>query len=753
MREKDTLMKKLFSTLFTVAAAGSLGIPASRAATTVQDPGNTIGTGADAWSYLIVEGESFETKSNETEGVGFAKVDNTDTVMSFLGNPVLGPDTTASGNGALWTQTIFSQHIDKATYKVQFAKAGTYYLYMRFTMYENGGNEANYLNEDSFFVPPDFGLDPQTDWPLSDRGGYAEGCCADAGYLFLQEPGSDERVSRSNGDEEGRAFWEGNFHWNALISSQFLDPEAQGEPRNHFKYEVTEEMVGKPLEWTVSYREGGTTIDLFLFSTSPDLEKTYSEADLDGMLVPGANKVTVQDPGNVVGSGADAWSYLVVEGESYSSKANEAADVGFAKVDNTDTVMSFLGNPVLGPSTTASGNGALWTQTIFSQHIDKATYKVQFATPGTYYLYMRFTMFENGGNETHYLNEDSFFVPPDFGLDPQTDWPLSDRGGYAEGCCAGAGYLYLQEPGSDERVNYSGGDEVGRAFWEGNFHWNALISSQFLDPAAQGEPNVHFKYEVTEEMVGKPLEWTVSYREGGTTIDLFLFSTSPDLEKNYSEADLDRLLIAPADDVTVQDPGNVVGTGDTAWSYLVLEGEDYDVKSNEAADVGFAKVDNTDTVMSFLGNPVLGADTTASGNGALWTQTIFSQHIDKVTYKVQFATAGTYYLYMRFTMFENGGNETHYLNEDSFFVPPDFGLDPQTDWPLSDRGGYAEGCCAGAGYLYVQEPGSDERVNYSGGDEVGRAFWEGNFHWNALISSQFLDPAAQGNRMCISSTR
>ncbi|MGE3311717.1 MAG: hypothetical protein AB7O66_17255, partial [Limisphaerales bacterium] len=347
----------------------------------------------------------------------------------------------------------------------------------------------------------------------------------------------------SAGDEAGRAFWEGNFHWNALISSQFLVPETQGEPRVHFKYEVTEEMLGKPLEWTVSYREGGTTIDLFLFSTSPDLEKNYSEAELDQLLVPASDDVTVQDPGNMVGTGDTAWSYLVLEGEDYDAKSNEATDVGFAKVDNTDTVKSFLDNPVLGANTTASGNGALWTQTVFSQHIDKVTYKVQFSKPGTYYLYMRFTMYENGGNETHYLNEDSFFVPPDFGKDPQTDWPLSDRGGYAEGCCADAGYLYLQEPGSDERVNMSAGDEAGRAFWEGNFHWNALISSQFLVPESQGEPRVHFKYEVTEEMLGKPLNWTVSYREGGTTIDLFLFATNPDLEKDYSEADLDRLLL------------------------------------------------------------------------------------------------------------------------------------------------------------------------------------------------------------------
>jgi|GEM_PF-1595795 len=536
-------MKRLLSTMFALAVAGSQGMPAAQAATTIQDPGNVVGTGTNAWSYLVVEGESFETKSNEDPAVGYAKVANNDAVMSFLGNPVLGSGTTASGKGALWTQTVFSQHVDKATYKVQFAKAGTYYLYMRFTMYENGGNEANYLNEDSFFVPPDFGKDPQTEWPLSDRGGYAEGCCANAGYLYIQEPGSDERVNRSLGDEAGRVYWEGKFHWNKLVSSQFLNVETQGEPNVHFKYVVTDDMVGKPLDWTISYREGGTTVDLFLFSTSPDLELNYPEAELDQLLVSGGAELAIQDPTDVVGTGTNAWSYLKLEGEAFNAKSNEDPAVGYAKVANNETVQSFLGNPVLGAATTASGNGALWTQTVFSQHVDKATYHVQFATPGTYYVYMRFTMYENGGNEANYLNEDSFFVPPDFGKDPQTEWPLSDRGGYAEGCCANAGYLYIQEPGSDERVNRSLGDEAGRAYWEGKFHWNKLVSSQFLNVETQGEPNVHFKYVVTQEMVGKPLDWTISYREGGTTVDLFLFSTSPDLELNYSEAELDQLLL------------------------------------------------------------------------------------------------------------------------------------------------------------------------------------------------------------------
>jgi hypothetical protein len=187
----------------------------------------------------------------------------------------------------------------------------------------------------------------------------------------------------------------------------------------------------------------------------------------------------------------------------------------------------------------------LFTQTAFGQHLEKLTYKVQFATPGTYYLYMRFTMFENA--ETfNYLSEDSFFVPPDFNKDPQADWPLAEtnagrNGGYAEGCCAGSGFLHIWEDGA--KIDRSARIEGEPLYWEGNFHWNELISSQFLNPETQGEPNVRFKYEVTPEMVGKPQDFTISYREGGVTIDLFLFSTNPELVREYTQEQLDQVLL------------------------------------------------------------------------------------------------------------------------------------------------------------------------------------------------------------------
>src|SRR5262245_41434800 len=163
-------------------------------------------------------------------------------------------------------------------------------------------------------------------------------------------------------------------------------------------------------------------------------------------------QLAVQHPSDVVGTGTNAWSYLVLEAENYISELNDSPGVGFTKVYDDGAITSSLGNPVLGTNTTASKKGALFTQTAFGQHIDKVTYQVQFTTPGTYYLYMRFTMFDNAGGNGSYLSEDSFFVPPDFNKDPQTDWPLTDpangrNGGYTEGCCASSGFRYLLDFG------------------------------------------------------------------------------------------------------------------------------------------------------------------------------------------------------------------------------------------------------------------------------------------------------------------
>src|SRR5437867_934665 len=273
------------------------------------------------------------------------------------------------------------------------------------------------------------------------------------------------------------------------MSSQFLASGVSGEPGTPHKYEVTPSIVGRPLKFTVSYREGGVTPDLWLFSTHTNLMEYYSQTNLDDLLI-NKFKLTVQDPGDTVGSGTNAWSYLILEGENYYAEVNDTPGAGFTKVYGDGAVTNFLGNPVLGTNTTASKKGALFAQSPnFGLHADKVTYQVQFATPGTYYLYMRFTMFDNAGNG-NYLSEDSFFVPPDFDKDPQTDWPLTDpangrNGGYTEGCCGSAGFLHiLNQGGGGTRTDRSGDTN----FWEGNFHWNQLMSSQFLASGVSGEP-------------------------------------------------------------------------------------------------------------------------------------------------------------------------------------------------------------------------------------------------------------------------
>ena len=467
-------------------------------------------------------------------------------------------------------------------------------------------------------------------------------------------------------------------------------------------------------------------------------------------------QLTVQRPNNTVGSGSNAWSYLIMEGESYldASEADGNPASGFGKLYNDAALVNFYGNPMLAPDSTASMQGALGTLgPSFGRFADKVTYQVVFSTPGDYYMYMRFTMFENGGNLAHYISEDSFFLPPGFNLDPELDWPIpgttgSDDGGYTEGCCGSKGFLYILDyQGDGSRTDHSAGGDPGTNYWEGAFHWNQLFVSQFLSGIhtnEDGSPRAGspFHYVVTPAMVGVPQNFTIAYREQGVTIDLFAFSTHSNMLNDYTQNQLDELLVSKKQ---VQDPGNVVTTPSNSWSFLIMEGESFAAKSNRNAATGFTAVAPGSTNVAFYGSPVLASSTTASGKGALFTQSpSFGRFSDKVSYQVQFSTPGDYYMYMRFTMFENGGNLAHYISEDSFFLPPGFNLDPQFDWPIpgstgADDGGYTEGCCGSKGFLYILDfQGDGSRTDHSGGGDPGTNYWEGSFHWNQLFVSQFL---------------
>ena len=183
-----------------------------------------------------------------------------------------------------------------------------------------------------------------------------------------------------------------------------------------------------------------------------------------------------------------------------------------------------------------------------------STYQMVFSTPGDYYLYMRFTMFENsagGGNNT-YLNEDSFYMPPDFNLDPQFDWVPpgtagSDDGGYTEGFGAYGFNNIIDFQGNGTRTQHS----TDTNYFEGNFHWNQIMVSQFLNSTtftnADGTPRAGnpFHYVVTPAMVGIPQSFTIANREAGVTPDLFLFSTHTNMMNDYPQDGLDALIVQP----------------------------------------------------------------------------------------------------------------------------------------------------------------------------------------------------------------
>src|SRR4051812_40159463 len=100
------IRQRLFSSL-TNALFASVLLSSAHAAVTVQKDTDQITTGTNSWSYLKVEGESFEDEADNNPDAGFSRVDKSGSLTSFLGGPILAPNSTASGSGALFTKTVF----------------------------------------------------------------------------------------------------------------------------------------------------------------------------------------------------------------------------------------------------------------------------------------------------------------------------------------------------------------------------------------------------------------------------------------------------------------------------------------------------------------------------------------------------------------------------------------------------------------------------------------------------------------------
>src|SRR5437899_12789887 len=97
-------MKKFPLRLITGFVAGMIGVTSARVAngqTTYQRPCDLVRTGTNAWSFLIMEAESYASKTADAT-TGFTKVYADGAIKSFNGNPVLSTNTTACKGGALY---------------------------------------------------------------------------------------------------------------------------------------------------------------------------------------------------------------------------------------------------------------------------------------------------------------------------------------------------------------------------------------------------------------------------------------------------------------------------------------------------------------------------------------------------------------------------------------------------------------------------------------------------------------------------
>lgn len=192
---------------------------AARAGVVVQRPGD---------DYIAFEAEEVDSLG----GSGFVVVGlgtYTHPNPNGFTSSILPTDTNASRDSALLTH-IGGSWGTLATYKIQFATAGTYRMYTRDGAYENGSDTSSYGNEDSFFAYPEFGADPGSS-------------------------GATNAVMGTSGNYEGQYGW---------------------RPHSAHNYAVTTPGV---YDLLIRSREGGFSLDRFVFSQTTNL----SDGQLDAL--------------------------------------------------------------------------------------------------------------------------------------------------------------------------------------------------------------------------------------------------------------------------------------------------------------------------------------------------------------------------------------------------------------------------------------------------------------------------------------
>ncbi|MEZ5302588.1 MAG: chitobiase/beta-hexosaminidase C-terminal domain-containing protein [Verrucomicrobiales bacterium] len=173
--------------------------------------------------------------------------------------------------------------------------------------------------------------------------------------------------------------------------------------------------------------------------------------------------------------------------------------------------------------------------------------------------------------------------------------------------------------------------------------------------------------------------------------------------------------------------------------FLAFEAEDYDPNSRTFGDA-YAKIDASSAITELSGAVV--SPTGITGGAAILdpAPTIGG---GQVNYTIEFAAAGTYYLYLRGGMYNIRDTAGHLIHEDSFKRSPGFGEPPTVVedgfWNTGDFGGGGNYAWWNKDVTYTVEPGDvGQPLAFSlAGNEAGMSF-------DAVVFSQQqgLDDAA-----------
>ena len=291
-------------------------------------------------------------------------------------------------------------------------------------------------------------------------------------------------------------------------------------------------------------------------------------------LVSQAGAVTVQTAADVF----DSRSFLWVEAEDFSSLAVDPENDGWKVVSKESPINSapysdLATRPILPADSNVSGT-ALLDDVGGGSHTDKATYEVQFLTPGAYQIYLRHTMYDRNANNA-FGDEDSIYMSPAFNKNASSDWvgfeglefdendltvdvPIPgqalDPDGFKPGTgdSANDGWYATRDWGvkSEGVVTFPNNSLDPNSPWNGHFNWYGRPVFVGASPAGGFNDDFAFKteYIVTPEMVGQTLTFEVDTREPYVVIDGFLFIQDDawDLLEVNSQADLDAgILPAP----------------------------------------------------------------------------------------------------------------------------------------------------------------------------------------------------------------